>query len=199
MKNKYFVMMFLVASSVIYCQNFKFGGGINVLTLNKYLDYEYGLNLFLKYPFPTVPLSIQGDIRFSISALSTKNKYLGGYSRTDFNFGISMHYYPFSWSIAPYIGLGAYYNSNNISQSGMSGFLDTRSVTLKRAENNFSSEVISGVNFSTDTPTNFYIELDYTLNKPEYVLVYIDNGEEAKKDKFNFNSLFLRLGLHFKL
>ena len=199
MKRISLVIIFLFATTLIFCQDIKFGGGINILAHNKYLDYEYGLNLFLKYPFPALPFSIQGDIRFSISELSTKNKHLGGYSRTDFNFGISTHYYPFNWNIAPYIGLGAYYNINNISQSGMPSFLDNKAVTLKRVENNIASEIISGVKFSAHSPTNFYIELDYTFNKPEYILVYIDNGEEAKKDKFNFNSLFLRLGLLFKL
>ena len=184
--------MFLVANTIIYCQDIRLGGGIDILLSNKYLDYEYGLNLFLKYPFHNVPLSIQGGIRFSISTA-------GSYSRTNFNFGISTHYYPVDWDISPYIGLGAYYNSNNISLEGMPGYLDYRGVTLKRVENNISGELISGVKFSTDSPTNFYIELDYTINKPEYTLVYIDTGEEAKKDKFNFNSLFLRLGLHFRL
>lgn len=202
MKNIF--LLFLIINSITYCQNIKAGSELNILTGNKNLSYLIGINLIGQYSFDELPLSLQANIRLNpFSEISNDNKYIGSFSYINYNFGLSIHYYPINWAIEPYIGLGAFYNLNDISQSGMPRTINGKTVLLNDVKNNLSLEIIGGIKFAANSSINFIVEVDYSLSKPEYELfLYSTNWSEENaiiNEKLDLNSIFLKIGLMFKL
>lgn len=68
-------------------------------------------------------------------------------------------------------------------------------------EHNFSSEITGGLILSAKTPVNLFVEVTQTFNKPDYDLILLDSdyNKTTRKEKFNFNALFIKLGVRFGL
>ena len=201
---KRFTLFFLLFFIPINAQSLKAGAAANFLIGNKYLDYQFGPSIFVDYPLKGMPLIIQGNIRFYLSELSNEENFSGGYTYKEFNVGGSINYYPIDWVIEPYIGLGVFYNFNNLSLDGiLSPSYDGTTRSANNIENNFSTEITGGIKFSASTPINFIVEITQTFNKPTYALVTwsrnSQNNLAVNKKKFNFNSLMLRMGLLFRI
>jgi hypothetical protein len=205
MKKLVFTIMFLISSIYLHSQPYRLGINANILTGNEYLNYEIGPSVSLDYRFKHIPFSITGNAIFTLSELSNKNNLSTGFTRTVFSLGIKVNYYPVTWVIEPYIGLGAFYNFNNINSSGT---LSPSSDGIIRApnnlKNNLSSEITGGLNFSANSSINFIFEIANTFNKPSYDLKTIDTKGEKyittfSKETFDFNSIFIKLGLYFKI
>lgn len=205
---KIFLFLILI-SAVSYCQNIKAGSELNIVTGSKNLSSLVGINLFVQYDFIELPISFQGNIRLNpFSEISNENKYIGSYSYTNYNFGLSFNYYPINWAIEPYIGIGTFYNLNDLSQSGMPRTINVKTVLLNNINNNLSLEIIGGIKFAANSPINFIVEVNYSFSNPEYELSLYsaDWSEESAnytieniQDKLDLNSLFLKLGLMFNL
>ncbi len=199
------LILFLICSMPIYSQSSRLGINLDILTGNEYLTYEIGPSLVFDYHFANTPFAISGKTSFHLSEFSNGNNFSTGYTRTVFNVGAIINYYPISGAIEPYLGLGVFYNSNNISKSGtpsMSG--PGIMLSPSNIKNNFSEEINFGINFSANSPINFVVEVSQTFNKPDYHLNITEMKDVSyytvtRDETFNFNSLFLRLGLYFKI
>jgi len=205
MKKLLFTIMFLISSICLYSQPYSLGIKANILTGNKNLNYEIGPSVSIDYRFNQVPFSITGNTIFTLSELSNKNNFSTGFSRTALSLGIRINYYPLVWVIEPYIGVGVFYNFNNINSSGtLSPSSDGFIRSPKNIKNNFSSEITVGINFSTNSSINFIFEVAKTFNKPTYDLKTTDTKgvkyiTTFSKETFDFNSIFIKFGLYFKL
>ena len=77
-------------------------------------------------------------------------------------------------------------------------------ISASDIRSNISGELALRVKFSADTPINFSIEVTQAFNKPAYNrIVSRTNGclytRTVKRNKFDFSSLFLKIGLFFKI
>ena len=197
---KIIITLFLIWTSGLFAQNIKLGGTVDILTGGKNINYMVGPNLLIEYCFKQLPISITGNTHFYLSELSDENKYLSNFTYTAFGLGISAKYYPITWAIEPYIGFGATFNSNNISQSGNAQFIDGKQISLRRVSNNISGDFILGLVLSANTPINVIIESMYKINKPSTEIALISYPKEELIDQsLNFNSLFIRIGLVVKI
>jgi len=199
----YLVLIIIILfNTCINSQSLRLGITADFLVGNKYLNYEFGPALVLDYSFRNIPVSIQGKARFYLSELSEENNFSAGYTYTLSSVGVSINYYPIDWDIEPYIGLGIAYNFNDLQQSGNAHFLSEGTIRGPgNLENNFSTEITGGINFSANTPINFIVEVTQTFNKPSYNLGISDKdyNQTIQKTNFNFNSIFLKLGLLFRI
>lgn len=179
----------IISNTCINSQTFRLGMTADFLVENKYLKYEFGPALVGDYSFENIPISIQGKTRFYLSELSEENNFSAGYTYSVLSFGVSINYYPIDWAIEPYLGLGFFYNINELHMSGNISPGIGGDINLPgKLENNFSAEVTGGIKFSAKTPINFIVEVTRTSNKPNH-----ENGQ------FDFDSLFLKLGLLFQI
>ena len=205
MKRSLLIIILFTSSICLYSQSYRLGIGVNILTGNKYLNYEVGPALNLNYNLKKLPISINGNAIFSLSELSKSNNISTGYTRSVFSLGIGLNYYPIKWAIMPYLGLVTFYNINNLSQSGTpspssEGFIRSPG----SIKNNFSAEIHGGIIFSANTSINFIVEVSKTYNRPSYNLKITDTRGEKytstySNETFDFNSIFLRLGLNFEI
>lgn len=179
----------IISNTCINSQSFRLGMTADFLVENKYLNYEFGPAFVLDFSFKNIPVSIQGKTRFYFSELSEENGFSAEFTYSVMAFGASINYYPIDWAIEPYIGLGVFYNINDTRILGNvhASLGGNRSLPVK-IENNFSAEVIGGIKFSANTPINFIVEVTRTFNKPNH-----------GNSQFNFDSLFLKLGLLFQI
>lgn len=196
------LIVFLMNFAYTNSQSFKLGGSFDLMLGNKYLTYELGPAVNIEYLFEAVPISINGCVRLHLSELNDETyKFSWGYTYTIYSIGSIIKYYPINWDINPYIALGLFYNFNNAKASEMPSFINGYLVGQNIVEHNFSTEISGGLIFSARDIINFIFEVTQTFNKPEYDLILIDydNNKTIKKAQFNFNSLFLKLGVRFGL
>lgn len=201
---KLFVLLIFVMNfEYISPQSFKLAGSLDFMLGNKDLAIEVGPAINMEYLFESLPISINGGARIHYSVLNNNTfKFSWGYSYTIYSIVSSIKYYPFSWDIEPYIAFGLSYNFiNKNNSSGHPYFNNGYIVGQNIVEHNFSSEITGGLILSAKTPVNLFVEVTQTFNKPDYDLFIIDyyNNKTTKKDKFNFNSLFIKLGVRFGL
>lgn len=170
---------------------------------NENLSIEIGPAINLEYLLDAVPISINGCVRLHYSELNDNTfKFSYGYSYTIYSIGTIIKYYPIRWNIEPYVGYGFFYNFNNSNATEMASFTSIGTILSSNiVEHNFSSEITVGLIFSAKTPVNLFFEVTQTFNKPDYDLILLDYdyNKTIKKEKFNFNSLFIKLGVRFVL
>ncbi len=193
-------LLFLMNITLTYSQDFKLSVLGDFLVGNKYLSYEFGPAVNVELLFNKIPITVNATTRFYLSELSTENLFSYSYTYTVSGIGTSLKYYPIKWTIQPYVGLGIFLNFNNISTSGNASFIDNK-YALENVNDNISVEVISGLKLSANSPINFIVEVTRTFNKPGYDLVITDydNNIIIRKEKLNFNSVFIKFGLQFSL
>ena len=185
MKSIIIFLFILIASSATYTQTIRLGLTADFLVENKYLDYEFGPSLTAEYRFQYLPISIQGKTRLYLGELSEENNFPAGFTFSNVSVGINFVYLPIRWDIDPFVGLGIYYNIYDLKVSGNRFYgPDDRINSPGKFNNNLSFEITSGLKFSANTPINFITEVTKTFN-------HVGN--------VNFNSLFLKIGLLFKL
>lgn len=204
-KGALILVIILLSNICIYSQQLKLGVKADFLTGNKYINYQVGPAVALDYSLSQIPFSVQGTVRFSLGELSNENQFSTGYAFTVFSAGLSLNYYPVVWPIEPYLSAGVFFNSNSFQESGTpSEDFSGNMYFLTGLKNNISGELTFGIKFSANTPVNFIAEVTQTFNKPDYTLKTLNsqNGtyrEITRKEKFNFNSMFLKLGLLFNI
>ncbi len=200
MKKLMFIIIFLTNGIYLYSQPFRLGIRADILTGNKYLSWEGGPSLTLDYSLKDISISLQGSTRLYLAELNS-SKFSAGFTYSDLSFGFSVNYYPIHWAIEPYIGLGIFYNINNLIQSGNSSpFYNGTFIYPSDVKNNFSEEITLGIDFSANTPINFIVEITHTFNIPGKLITFDSINEKIiKEGKLNFNSLFLRIGLSFTI
>jgi hypothetical protein len=198
--NKIIFLIIFLASFTTYSQSFRLGAAGNLLAGNKYYNYSAGPSLLAEYGFKKVPLTINASVRFSLIS-EMNDKYLPGYSNNSIGIGASINYLPFSWKIQPYLGLGVYYYSNDISQGGNAAFVDGYVNYLRNEESNVSAEFTGGIKLSADTPINFLIEITQTISKSAELISAdpVDLKIIKKTNIAVFNSLLIRFGILFKI
>ena len=205
MKKTATVILILMSFISIYSQSLRLGIKTNFLTGNKYLKYEAGPALSADYFFQDLPVAVNICTRFYLAELSPENNLSTGYTLGVWGIGITTYYYPVQWAIEPYIGAGVFYNSNDLQSEGIGSANIYGSYAFAGyLHNNISGEITLGINFSADTPINFIAEVTRTFNKPGYELNTLkptgsSYSKTVQKEKFDFNSLFLNIGLAFKL
>ena len=87
------------------------------------------------------------------------------------------------------MGVGVFYNVYNLKHSGNVHPSFSWVVYLPGSvEDNVTTEITAGIKFSANSTINFISEVTKTYNKANY-----------KSGIFNFNSLFLKLGLLFEI
>lgn len=99
----------------ITAQDYKFGFTIDILTGNKYLDYQVGPALILEISPDQFPLSFRGSTRFYFGQLSKEISFRGGSTSTVIGVGVSVNYIPIDWDFEPYLETGIFYNSHEIN------------------------------------------------------------------------------------
>ncbi len=201
---KKLILFLILLVSIAYSQPLRLGIKADILTGNKYLNYEIGPDIELNYFLKKLPVSINACTRFYLGELSNENNFSFGHTLTVTSLGISLNYYPLTWPIEPYVGAGVFYNIINLMSSGNPVFIDGTTRGPINVKNSLSEEITLGLNFSANTPINFVVEVTKTFNQPEYTLYISDSrlgsySNTYKKEHLNFNSLFLKLGLYFKL
>ena len=171
----------------INSQTLRLGISGDFLVGNKYLDYQIGPTFRIEYSPIDIPFSLSGSTRFYLAQLSDENKNISGETYTVFSLGVGINYIPINWDIKPFLGFGVLYNANEII--GFKNF------------NNFSTEMTVGLILSAKTTINFIVEVTQTFNKPNYDLIMIDSdgNKTTKNEEFNFNSMFLKLGIRFSI
>ncbi len=197
MKKSLLTIIILASTISIYSQSYRLGIGLDILTGNKYIDWQVGPSLVLKYSFEDIPVSVQGSTRFYLAQINSR--YLSNeYTSTDLSLGISINYYPIRWAIEPFIGAGLFYNSNSITVSGTPGSFAPIITYPGDIKNNISEEITLGIDFSARSPINFVVEVTQTFNKPGKIITK-DGAKIIKSENLNFNSLFLKLGVSFSI
>jgi len=188
---------------LVSAQNFKLGGSFDFMLGNKNLAIEVGPAINLEYLLDVIPISINGCVRLHYSELNDNTyKFSWGYTYSTYSIGTIIKYYPITWDIEPYIALGLFYNFNNAKASEMaSPFINGYTVGQKIVEHNFSTELTGGLILTAKTPINLFVEVTQSFNKPDYDLILLDsdNNKTTRKEKFNFNALFIKLGVRFNI
>src|SRR5690606_26791084 len=194
------VIIAILSNSFIIAHNLKLSGSADILLSGKNISYMFSPSIILEYRFQNLPFSILANTHFYLYELSDKEKYLSNYSYTTFGLGASVNYYPFSWAIEPYLGLGLMFNTNNISQPGNTHFIDGKQIALRKVDNNVSADIKFGLLLSAKSPINVIFESSYRINKPESEIALISYpNEEIINNNLDFNSVFFKIGLVFKL
>jgi len=198
MRSLLLIILTTIINISIYSQ-FRLGVGGSILTGNKYYSYQVGPSIIAEYSLREIPISLSSSIGVHISELS--KDYLPGYNNTVFNLCASINYYPITWVIKPYLGLGVIYNSNSFETGGMPAVHEGNIVSLTNVDNNISAELKGGFKFSADSPINFYIEVAQTFSNSAYLVTYdVINDNIIKKTEVSiFNSFFTKLGILFKI
>ena len=201
---KKLILFLMLLAGAVYSQPLRLGIKADILTGNKYLNYEVGPDIELNYFLKRLPVSINACTRFYLGELSNENDFSNGFTLTVSSLGISLNYYPLTWPIEPYVGAGVFYNLINLMSSGNPVFIDGTIGGPSNVKNSLSEEITLGLNFSANTPINFVAEVSRTFNQPEYTLNKSDSRSNtysitSMKEQLDFNSLFLKLGLYFKL
>ena len=182
-------LLVLFYSVTSLSQIFRLGLTADFLVDNKYLNYEFGPAIVIDYSIEEIPVSIQAKTRFYLSELSGENNFSTGYTRTVSSIVVNIIYNPINWDIEPYIGLGIAYNFNDLQISGnVHPSVDGTIHLPGDLKNSLSTEVTGGLRLSAKTPINFIVEVTQNFNKPNH-----------GRGQFNFNSLFLKLGLLFQI
>ncbi len=169
------------------------------------MNYEFGPSLKLDYTPKDLPISITGTTRFYLAELSIENNFATGISHYLTSVGVSLNYYPVVFSIEPYVGLGIFYNFNTLQRDGTASPSYNGLIRLPGTiKNNVSAEITGGIKFSANTPINFIVEVTQTFNKPSYNLEVTKTGViyttyPTQNENFNFNSLFVKVGMLFKI
>lgn len=184
------ILAFTIFLSITsFAQSFRLGFTADFLVENRYLNYEFGPAIIIDYSFESIPISIQAKTRFYLSELSGENNFSAGYTYTVSGIVMNFNYYPIDWAIEPYLGFGIAYNFNDLRMSGnMHPLINGTIAGAGKIKDNISGELTAGLKLSANTPINFIAEVSQTFNKPKH-------GE----NQFNFNSLFLKLGLLFQI
>lgn len=192
------ILFFITGTTQINSQSIKLGLAGNFLVGNKYYNYQLGPSLMGKYSFESLPVSMIVGIRFYTSELD--NDYLPGYSNNVFSFGASIYYNPIHWAIEPYVGAGVYYNSNRLKPGGMPASVNGAIISVKNADNNISGEITVGITLSANDPLNIVVELTQSFSKPAILVASdeVNNTLNERSIKI-FNSLFIRVGILFKI
>ncbi len=206
MKKVIFITIFLVCDLIMYPQTCSAGFSADFLTGNKYLDYEIGPSLKLDYKLKDLPFSITGTARLYLTGLSSENNFAARIYNNFYSIGVSLNYYPLAFSIEPYVGLGAFYNFNNLQRDGNATPSSDGVIRLPEGlKNSVSAELTAGVKFSANTPINFIVEVTQTFNSPKYNLDIqypygaSNGGIRTQAKTINFNSLLVKIGLMFKI
>lgn len=193
-------LIFIFLSGFIYSQNYNLGFTGDILTGNKYINYQVGPALAAEYLFKDLPISVRANARFYIGEL-TSDGFSADYTYNDISIGPSVNFYPIVWNIEPYIGAGVYYNSNNFTKNGNQSLLHDGTLGLVgNVENNISFEISAGVKFSAKSPINFIVEVTQTFNQPaDHIIMDGYSDKILSKKKLDFDSLILKLGLLFRI
>lgn len=201
MKSIFSLIIILIFQVTNTAQDLRLGGSLDFLLANKYKNYEIGPGIIFEYSFKDIPFSIIGAARFHLSELSEDNKFSFSYAYTVTTVGTSIKYSPVRWAIQPYISGGIFYNFNDTKSSGNPTLYNGKLFALDNLRNNISFEIAGGLKLSANSPINFIVEFTRTFNKPNYDFAVSDpdNNLSSKVIKFNFDSLFLSLGLLFML
>lgn len=193
-------LMIMLFNSEPFAQNIKVGGTADILVGGKNISYMFGPNLIVEYRFENLPLSVLGNTHFYLSEISNEERYLSNFTYTTFGVGASIYYYPISWAIEPYLGFGVMLNTNNISQPGNAHFIDGKQISLRKVDNNISTDIIFGLLFSANTPINIIFESSYRISKPKSEIALISYPSvEIIKNNLDFNSVFIKIGLIVKI
>lgn len=200
--------MFLVTALILMSfveikpQNFKLGGSFDLMLGNENLSVEIGPAINIEYLFDALPISINGCARIHLTELNDeKHKFSSASGYTIYSIGAIIKYYPFIWDIEPYIGYGLYYNFYKVKGSEMQHFVNGFLTSPVIDKNNFSSEITVGLTLTAKTPVNLIVEVTQSFNKPDYDLILLDSdyNKTTRKEEFNFNALFIKLGVRFGL
>jgi hypothetical protein len=169
---------------------------------NKNLTIEVGPAINIEYSLDAFPISINGCVRLHYSELNDETfKFSYGYAYSIYSAGTIIKYYPIKWDIVPYIALGLFYNFIHTNHSEMANFINGYIVSQKTVEQNISTEITGGLILSAKTPVNLIVEVTQSFNKLDYNLIPSDSDHNTttRKEKFNFNALFIKLGVRFGL
>ena len=205
MKSLITVIIFSIGNIFLYSQNLRGGFTADFLTGNKYISFEAGPSLRLDYKFKGLPISLTGITRLYLSELSQENNFSTGISQNIYSIGASVNYYPIKFTIEPYFGLGVFYNFNSLHRDGTPFPTSDGNIRLPgNIRNNASVELTAGFIFSANTPINFIVELTQMFSRPSYDLVIINmsdihSASITRTEVFNFNSLFFKIGLLFRI
>lgn len=202
MKKLIIALLLVVSSPTSNSQTVKLGGLFDFMLGNKNLTHELGPDVNIEYLLDGIPISLSGCVRLHLSELNDeKFKFSRGYTYNIYSLGIVVKYYPIRWDIEPYIGCGLFYNFNNSKASEMPYFINGYLINPNIIGYNFSTEISGGLIFSARNPINFIFEITQSFNKPSYDLILLDsdNNKTIKKEQFNFNSFFIKLGVRFGL
>jgi hypothetical protein len=204
MKNKILltsVLTFFMLSCV-YAQNLKLGVAGNIMTSNKYLDYQFGPSIMAEYMLNQVPVSIKGELRFTLADAGNFKPLSNDYILNKFSFGVSANYFPINWDIQPYVGLGIFYAANDLQSEGNSQPLEGRRYAyLESDKGNIESEIKVGARFSAKSRLNIFVEMTKTFAGKVHYRVYDSNPRVLiqQEDISINNSTTLRLGLIFSI
>ena len=188
---KYLICIIVIISSPIcHSQYFRLGGGINFLMQSDYFNYQIGPSIICDYTFDKIPCSVALNIRGCLGEFDFGKHHLGKYY-TMLSYGTCFNYYPVKWVIEPYIGVGAFFNSHSISE-GIGNM------------NNFSGECTLGFKLSAKTANNFFLEITKSYSKPSHEYEVYDpitfkSTYKTANKEYNFNSLYIKVGVMFKL
>jgi hypothetical protein len=191
MKKIFFLILIIISSISIFPQYYRIGGVLNILVKNKNYDYQMGPSFVVDYTFEKIPISIAAITRMQIGGFSGQSEYYPGKNIIVYSFGATVNYYPIKWVVEPYIGAALFYNANQLGEG-------------PTYANNISPEFTIGLKFSAMSNVNFICEITKTINKPEhevevYSPVTYQKTGEKRAIVYDLDSLFLRLGLMFRL
>jgi hypothetical protein len=92
-------------------------------------------------------------VGFYLAELETKH-FSSGYTYSDFSLAASISYFPISWAIEPYVGIGAIYDVINLSSSGHIQFNNGLYRMPNIPKNNLAAELKGGIRFAANSPIN---------------------------------------------
>lgn len=199
MKKKFVFFLILIGNlSFLLAQPLSFGVKGDILIQNKNMDYEFGSRLVLDYQFENLPFSLSSNLGFRYAELSPEINLSTGYTKTTSSLGVVFYYYPIKWDIEPYIGLGLFYNANNISKSGTGDDV----YVAEKIKNNIAYTINGGIKFSASSSIHFITEVIYSINNPDYTMKETNDFDGTYVEynaEFDFKALYLSLGLMFDI
>lgn len=190
------IVFILISNSYINSQTFKLGITSDVLLGNENINHQFGPDLILDYSLKRLPVSIEIHTRFYVTEISSR-KLSFIYDNNLLSVGASINYSPIVSRIEPYIGLGLFYNFNNIETVGNGDY----ERLLNYPRGNFSPEIIGGLKLFADKPFNIIIEAAQTFNNTGKIKIFnVDiTPIFIKEEDISFNSFFIKAGILFKI
>ena len=162
---------------------------------NKDFDHQFGPALVLDYSFKHLPISIQAGTRFYITLISSHSNSTEN-TNHHISIGASINYFPVVSETEPYIGLGAFYNFNNVEGVGN----ESGNTFLSLPKGNISAEIIGGVKFFADKSFSLILEAAQTLNNTGSISTFdAETYKVIKKEDISLNSFFIKVGVLFRI